>query len=325
VRVVPSWRSNLTRLARDCKVGSLERGDDPFYTSALSDTRHGNETQYRRIPLSKPRLFRAFLVALVVLFAGLLAAPALLRAYWERRASNPVRRGVARARQLGCFSCHGNLGGSGLKDPRGENKEVPTWIGTYMMYVDNDNDIRRFILEGSHHEKEEGEPASEKHEHAEDHGEIEMPPFKDALAGSDLEDLTSAFKVLSGMVGPASGTAEERGFGLARTWGCFSCHGPGGSGGLPNPGSLAGFIPGWYGADFADLVRNRGEFDAWVHDGGTPRVRGNPVARYYMTRQRIQMPAYSSFKTAELDDLWAYTRWLERSGGGVRKEPEAKP
>jgi cytochrome c553 len=262
----------------------------------------------------------------VVLLATLLAAPALLRTYWERRASNPVRRGVARARQLGCFSCHGNLGASGVKDPGGENKEVPAWSGVYMMYVDNDNDIRRLILDGSHHEGEE-EPDSQKHAEPEkEHeGKIEMPPFRDALAGSDLEDLTSAFKVLSGMVAPASDTPEERGFGVARTWSCFACHGPGGSGGLPNPGSLAGFIPGWYGADFSDLVRDRGEFDSWVRDGGTPRVRGNPVARYFMTRQRIQMPAYSSFKTSELDDLWAYVRWLDRSGGGIRKAPEARP
>ncbi|HEV8374728.1 MAG TPA: hypothetical protein VGR38_00680 [Candidatus Polarisedimenticolia bacterium] len=264
----------------------------------------------------------------MVLLAILLTAPGLLRVYWARRASNPVRRGVARARALGCFSCHGNLGSAGIKDPGGENVEVPAWSGIYMMYVKNDDDVRRFILEGSAHETQESE-ASSAHEHEHGHGEhkaaVEMPPFRDVLSGSDLEDLTSAFKVISGMVGPASDSAEEQGLGLARTWGCFSCHAPGGSGGAPNPGSLAGFIPGWYGPDFKDLVRNRGEFDAWVREGGTPRMRANRVARYFMSRQRIQMPRYSNFSPAELDQLWAYTSWLDRSGGGVRKDSERKP
>jgi hypothetical protein len=248
--------------------------------------------------------------------------------YWERRASNPVRRGVARARDLGCFSCHGNLGVAGIKDPGGENLEVPAWSGIYMMYVDHEDDVRRFILEGSAHQKEGSAASSpEGHEHdGEKHeGVIAMPPFRDVLSGSDLQDLTSAFKVISGMSGPVSDSPEERGLGLARSWGCFSCHGPGGSGGLPNPGSLAGFIPGWYGPDFADLVRSREEFDSWVREGGTSRVRENAVARYFMTRQRIQMPVYSKFSSAELDELWAYARWLDRTGGGVRKESESHP
>ena len=141
----------------------------------------------------------------------------------------------------------------------------------------------------------------------------------------NLEDLTAAFKVLSGMVAPPSDTPGGRGLDRARTWGCFACHGPAGSGGLPNPGSFTGFIPGWHGADFQDMVRDRTEFDTWITKGSIPRLAANPVATHFMSRQRIKMPAYRNFAKADLDDLWAYSRWLDRTGGGIRKEAGPHP
>ena len=275
--------------------------------------------------LSRRRFARILLVAIALLTAGLLASPRIIQAYWGRRASNPVRRGVARARQLGCFSCHGNLGSTGIKDPGGENLEVPAWSGGMsMMYVESDADIHRFILEGSIPKVESGEtaaaPGGEPPKAA-----VAMPSFKSELSGSDLEDLTAAFKVLSGMVAPPSDTPGGRGLDRARTWGCFACHGPAGSGGLPNPGSFTGFIPGWHGADFQDMVRDRTEFDTWITKGSIPRLAANPVATHFMSRQRIKMPAYRNFAKADLDDLWAYSRWLDRTGGGIRKEAGPHP
>jgi mono/diheme cytochrome c family protein len=185
-----------------------------------------------------------------------------------------------------------------------------------MMYVKNDEDIRRYILEGSSSEEASHEHGGAEHEHA----SITMPAYEDVVSASDVDDLVAAFKVLSGMVAPARGTPARAGYDVAREWKCFSCHGPGGSGGLPNPGSFTGFIPGWYGADFQDLVRDRTEFDGWIRDGSIPRLSGHPIAKYFLERQLVTMPGYGELTTEQLDDLWSYVEWLEDTDGGHRGE-----
>jgi mono/diheme cytochrome c family protein len=183
----------------------------------------------------------------------------------------------------------------------------------YMMYVKTDEDIRRYILNGSTPKVDSREGFAGGPPEA----AISMPSFREVLQGGDLEDLVAAYKVMSGMAGPPSESAAERGYQVARTWGCFSCHGRGGSGGLPNPGSFAGFIPGWYGSDFRDLVRGKKEFVSWVLIGGIPRLSRNPLALYFIRRQRIQMPRYRNLENREVEDLWAYVRWLEKTDGGA--------
>lgn len=252
--------------------------------------------------------------ALLLLGVGLASARRLAGLYWGIRSSNPVRRGVDRARQLGCFACHGELGGAGIPDPGGDGLEVPSWSGgMWMMYVKDDRAIREFILDGD--ADDEGGSAQED-EHV--IPAIHMPAFRPVLRGSDLEDLVAAFRVLSGMSRPPQDSAATRGHDLARARRCFSCHGAAGSGGLPNPGSLTGFIPGWYGSDFRDLVRSREEFDDWVLRGSIPRLEANPIASHFVRRQRLQMPPYRGLTREELDELWAYAQWLARTDGGVR-------
>lgn len=253
-------------------------------------------------------------LACALVLAGLLT-PWLVRAYWARRSSNPVRRGIHLARELGCFSCHGELGRGGLPDPTATAGEVPGWSGgTWMMYVDNDLQIRQTILDGiSETRRASASATAERAKQT-----IVMPAYRTVLDGTDLDDLVAAFHVLSRMSLPAAGTPERRGLELAERWGCFSCHGPAGSGGLPNPGSFTGFVPGWYGADFADLVRDRGEFEAWVREGAIPRLATSRVASHFLARQRLRMPAYRALAPSDLDALWAYTRWLEQSEGGHR-------
>jgi len=241
-------------------------------------------------------------IALVLLAAG---SPWLIRAYWSARSTNPVRRGVQRATELGCFSCHGGLGRGGVGDPGGNDREVPSWDGgTWMMYVENDEQIREMILDGSvPRQTQQGKAA------------IVMPGYAQVLGGTDLSDLVAAFKALSGMSLPESGSSARRGYELMREWQCDSCHGPAGSGGLPNPGSFAGFIPGWYGADFDDLVQDREEFDRWIREGSIPRLAEHPIGGHFMLRQRVSMPAYRDLAASDLDDLWAYTRWLGQTDG----------
>jgi len=257
------------------------------------------------------RRLRYGLLGLASLLVLGLASPALVRLWWRVHAANPVRDGVRLARDLGCFSCHGELGGSGIRDP-GAAEGVPEWNGgVWMMYVKGDDDVRQMIRLGS--------AGREHHEHHEDETPIEMPGYGDLSAG-DLDDLVAAFRILSGMSRPAAETPARRGYELARSWRCFSCHGPGASGGLPNPRSFTGFVPGWYGPDFAELVRSREEFDRWIREGALPRITDHPVAGWFQRRQRLSMPVYSVLTPAELDDLWAYAGWLRDTGGGVTAE-----
>jgi len=254
--------------------------------------------------MARRRRLRWLLAGGVVLILLAVSSPWLVSTYWRNRSSNPVRRGVALSGELGCFTCHGELGGGGIPDP-GHPAGVPAWSsGEWMMHVENDDDIRRFILEGD-----------------ESDGSIAMPPYKDVLSDADLNDLVAAFKVASGMTGPPRSTPARAGLDIARNWNCFACHGAAGSGGLPNPRSFTGFIPGWYGADFNDLVRDRAEFDDWILQGTIPRLANSRLASFFIERQRVAMPAYPELTRQQLDDLWSYTQWLGETEGGHLADP----
>ena len=242
-----------------------------------------------------------------------LALPTV-RLVWKARSSNPVRRGTTLARELGCFSCHGDLGRSGIPDPSGAGRQVPGWSGgLWMMYAKDDAEIREFILDGVSRRRSESQTAQEERRAA----AISMPAYRGVVGDRGVDDLAAAFQVLSGMKAPAEDTPENRGYQAATSRECFSCHGPGGSGGLPNPRSFTGFVPGWYGADFHDLVRDEAEFEAWVRTGSVPRLAANPVASSFMRRQRLRMPAYRNLGAEEVADLWAYVSWLDRTRGGL--------
>jgi mono/diheme cytochrome c family protein len=250
---------------------------------------------------------------ILVAAAAALGLPAA-RLCWRVRASNPVRRGVALAREIGCFSCHGDFGKSGIPDPSAEGKQVPAWGGgLWMMYVKDDAEVREFILDGVSRRRAASESAREERRGA----AVSMPAYKSFLGKREVDDLLAAFEVLSGMKRPADDTAEGRGYQVAQSRQCFSCHGPGGSGGFPNPGSFTGFIPGWYGADFRDLVRSREEFETWIRTGTISRLSNHPVASIFIRRQRLKMPPYRNLTSAEREDLWSYVSWLGRTRGGL--------
>jgi len=102
--------------------------------------------------------------------------------------------------------------------------------------------------------------------------------------------------------------------------GCFNCHGGMGIGGLPNPGSLKGYIPGFGGADFDELVRDDDELRSWIRTGGIPRLRNDVLASHFIERQHIRMPAFTDrLAPADLDGVVAYVRWL--ASGDWQKQP----
>ena len=261
--------------------------------------------------MHRPRR-RLVLIVAATAGLGLVALPAV-RVWWSVHSSNPVRRGLALAEDLGCFSCHGLQGTGGPGDPGLGGTEVPAWSGgVWMMYVESSAEAREFILDGVSQRRAASQSARDEREKA----TLRMPAYRDLVDDEEVEALTAAFMALSAMILPASDSAAGRGRRLARDRGCGSCHGPAGSGGRPNPRSFTGFIPGWYGTDFEDLVRDRAEFDEWIRTGSLERLARWP-ASWFLGRQTISMPAYPELSPAELDDLWAYVSWLSESGGGV--------
>src|SRR2546430_1648444 len=113
-------------------------------------------------------------------------------------------------------------------------------------------------------------------------------------------------RILTLEEGPAA-----RGVRLAATLGCFVCHGPLGSGGMPNPRSLKGYIPGFWGADFDELVRDDDELQRWIEKGEIPRISGHPIGGWFFSRQAVKMPAFERFlQPADTEALMAYVRWI---------------
>jgi mono/diheme cytochrome c family protein len=229
---------------------------------------------------------------------------------------NPAQRGRALAAQLGCFTCHGPGGTGGVPNPGSKTDEVPSFHeGTIMMYAHSDQELREYILDGAPAAKRaRPEYRAEQATQA-----LRMPAYRGFVTAAQVDDLVAYLRASSGLLEPLDNEAAK-GVEIALANGCFSCHGDMGIGGLPNPGSLKGYIPGFGGQDFDELVRDDGELRGWIADGGIPRLRDDPLASYFIERQRIQMPAFKDhLSAAEIDALVAYVRWL--AGGEWRRMP----
>jgi mono/diheme cytochrome c family protein len=255
----------------------------------------------RRVP-------RWFLALGLAALMGLGALPAL-RACWRARESNPVQRGAALAARVGCLSCHGPDGTRGLPDPN-TAAEVPSWDGGVpMMYVSGAGEVREYILDGVSRRRAESASASAERARA----AIRMPAYRGVLSSRQVEDLVAYFMAAS-MMRPIPDAVAARGRDLVRRHRCEACHGTGGAGGVPNPGSLKGYVPGWLGDDYDELVRDETELRAWILEGGIRRLAGNRLARHFLVRQRLQMPPYkAACSPAEMDAIVAYIRWLRQN------------
>lgn len=218
-----------------------------------------------------------------------------------------AQRGRELAGRLGCFSCHGPGGHGGVPNPGSKGGEVPSFHeGTIMMFAHDDQDLREYILDGAP-AKKRARPEYEAEMRAQ---LFRMPAFRDFVSPDDVDALVAYLRTASGLLAPADEPAA-RGADLAVANGCFNCHGDLGSGGLPNPGSLKGYIPGFGGPDFDELVRSDEELRGWIADGGIPRLRDDKLASYFLERQRVQMPAYKDhLDAAEVEALVAYVRWI---------------
>jgi mono/diheme cytochrome c family protein len=229
-----------------------------------------------------------------------------MRVIWSLRESNPVRRGAEVARRVGCLSCHGPDGTRGLPDP-GTGGEVPPWDGGVpMMYVDGEEEVREFILDGVSRRRAASPSAAAERSRA----AVRMPAYRGVLKDREVEDLVAYFMAAS-MMTPIEEPAASRGRDLVRRLRCEACHGIGGSGGVLNPGSYKGYVPGWLGPDFAELVRDETELKRWILEGVIERFAGDRLAGHFLARQRLQMPAYkAALSGEETEAIVSYLGWL---------------
>jgi mono/diheme cytochrome c family protein len=111
-------------------------------------------------------------------------------------------------------------------------------------------------------------------------------------------------------------TPAMRGYAVAQSLGCFGCHGPAGTGGIPNLGAEEGEIPAWDGGTSMMYVKNEQEIREWILDGHPKRLaksdsngtghdsyRGDAASK----PPPVEMPAFRGVvSNDELEDLVAY-------------------
>lgn len=263
-----------------------------------------------------------------------------------RKEKHPIVRGKELAAKLGCFSCHGDGGRGGVPNPGSETGEIPSFIEQEpMMWVEEDLDqeLKEYILyghpkrlqkpeksarlpfvtpafahKGESHPKapdaqEKAQPRMPQPESAEEEGLIKMPAFEKVVSQRDLEDLVLFIKANAYLIAPDPKLAQGEELTIAN--GCFACHGPLGAGGVSNPGSFKGYIPGFMGEDFEELVRSRKELLAWIEQGITPRFKKSRMAMMFTERQRIKMPAFGEvLSEEEIAKVADYVEWLHKIG-----------
>lgn len=226
-----------------------------------------------------------------------------------------AERGYQVALRSGCFTCHGPDGVGGVKNPGSEDDEVPGFTGGVpMMWASSEDELREYILDGAPARKRNDPAWREKIQG----WLLVMPAYRRHLSTSEVEDLIVYLRAVSGLVALPDDLVS-RGHELAVELGCFHCHGPMGARGPANPGSFKGYIPGWWGEDFRELVRDDEELREWIRDGSIARLRDNPLARRFLRRQRVYMPAYGPFlKEGQMEALVAYVNWVSSGEGQNR-------
>lgn len=107
---------------------------------------------------------------------------------------------------------------------------------------------------------------------------------------------------------------------LARQYSCFQCHGELGQGGFRNPGALKGYIPGYFGDDFAILTRGGSaeSIRAWISQGVDSALLERPIegvaAEFFIERQAVSMPKFGSLPESEIRMLADYVIALNQFG-----------
>ncbi len=226
--------------------------------------------------------------------------------WWRSSDVGPTQRGARLAAELGCLGCHGS--GGRLADPDGTLRvgTVPTFDhDDVTSYAKSEAEIREWIRDGKPRRLAEAEGY-------EPDPVLRMPAWGGRLSPREIDQLVAYVRAVSDFDRVSEAAASGRD--AAARLGCFACHGPQGRFDTPNPGSLKGHIPSWTGRDFAELARDEAEIREWVRDGSPRRLRGNPLAAFFLRRQAIRMPAFGNRVSDEdLERIVEYIRWLRTS------------
>ena len=248
---------------------------------------------------------------------------------------SPVGRGEKLAQQAGCFACHGRGDGEARFNLRQANdkwaaKNNPTfWDGS----ITETSVLTEWITNGV--------TADQAARHKKLF--IQMPAYKDRLKPAEI-DAIAAWILAEGLKFTQSGAAKDAtapaktpvepdqlfaaGDKLSRKYGCYQCHGELGQGGIANPDSFKGYIPGFFGGDLAKLTANlnRDEILYWIDHGRGRAVESGllgGLARKYLDGQANKMPGYRDQLTvAEKDLLADYVLLLNKKGPLPAKEIE---
>jgi mono/diheme cytochrome c family protein len=237
------------------------------------------------------------------------AVSAIMAVFWWRSTNvGPVQRGADLALAQGCLGCHGGA-------------RVSLLLPRPFTDLDDVDPVttREWILDGM----PEGVRQDVEARVALEAAAIRMPAWRGRLSHAQVDDLVAYLRALASADVPED-QAARTGYAVAERLGCFGCHGPGGRGAGRNPGSLKGYIPPWDGRDFAELVADEGELREWILGGRPQRLQANPLARFFLDRQAIRMPAFRGQITEEeLRALEAYIGWLRASlpGSGRSSRP----
>lgn len=260
-----------------------------------------SRTAFRRLGFWLP----SAALALTLLAIGLPPIRAVVLSLEEA----PPVRGERLAGELGCFGCHGPAGQGGVQNQKARIPVVPGFTGDRgLIHSKTREDLRAFIVEGAPRWRQR----DPEHEYDRQWAALKMPAYGEILDDSETEDLVAYIWLASqrGRLVPDDPLAR-RGAAVAEAQGCFHCHGPLGVGGQPNPGSLKGYIPGFWGEDFTELVRNDEELRGWIEAGQIERIAADPIGKRFFQRQRVVMPPFGQFLAPEeIDALIAYVRWL---------------
>jgi mono/diheme cytochrome c family protein len=280
------------------------------------------------------RILGIVLLALLVLGLG----ATLLFQVEKQPEHSPVSRGAQLAESTGCYACHGRGDGEkrfNLRQAAADKwapKSNPTFWDGEITSVDK---LVEWIANGVVADE------VEKHKKL----FIKMPAYKDRLKPAEIEAI--AAWILAEGLKFTQGTGAEvellpavagqtlkpdqllvAGDRLSRKFGCYQCHGELGQGGVANPGSFKGYIPGFFGQDFLKLTANgeRAEILHWIDHGRGQAIESGVtgrLAKRYLDGQATPMPGYRDQLTAAEKDLLAdFMLLLNKSGPLPAREIE---
>jgi hypothetical protein len=93
-----------------------------------------------------------------------------------------------------------------------------------------------------------------------------------------------------------------------------------GQGGFRNAGALKGYIPGYFGDDFAQLTRGGSaeSIRIWITQGIDPALFEYPIegtiAEFFIEHQAVSMPKYGTLPDSKIGILTDYVIALNKFG-----------